>query len=141
VSVNNKTESCYPPLDLPDDHDRILWLNGEVRRLRDMINASEKRGDVERSVLKVASDKADQLIDERLDAMNNFSSLIKSERASYVTRDLLDAKLEQLQAQVTALDTRVTAMGSYDNGRNSTIYNIIAIGASVVAVVIAALLH
>lgn len=63
--------------------------------------------------------KADDVMDDRLDQMNRFRDQINSERVIYVTRDQLEINLKSLHDQIAILTRTMTLSSGAKEGASS----------------------
>jgi hypothetical protein len=118
---------------------RITTLEGHLENIEDKISSLETLLKERMEAQKLAVNKATEANDIRLDAMNQFREQLSEERALFVTRDMLQAELKTVRAEIESVKSILMPLQksqSYNRGRDSMAAALVAGALSAVALLV-----
>ncbi len=128
-----------PPVSLPlvQFIDRAVeaerrWMEAEFRRFADALEAHARAEDLRHEAGDAKIQKANEVLDYRLEEMNNFRAQINQERAEYLRREMYDREQTALAERVKILEI----VHGEQMGRTAAYASMIALAVIVAQVVL-----
>lgn len=109
MSENNSRPTSLVPLPLVEFVDRIFeaerrWAEAEFRRRDAVLDAQAQMDELRHAAGDAKIQKASEVLDYRLEEMNNFRAQINQERAEYLRREMYEREHANLAERVKNLE-------------------------------------